>query len=404
MALVNTLRKGILRTLVIFVFSIEIQAQVPFLSSDKLIENLRGKDSLVDVVLENKDSYRFQLHLSEVKNNQITKSVSIGDPKYFYPASLVKLPVALLALEKIQRLGLDLDCSIEVGNYEPCKSETFISLTKKHPLTFRQLFEELLIVSDNHHYNTLFHFLTPKEINDALRNKGYKHTHIYRSFEGCDRSKQLNTAEIIIKNPKGEKIYVQKQNQMDTSIMQIHFAYSENRLIGNKRIENRKLVHGPVDFNYTNEVSLNDAHKIMSEFLFPTKINSFNSWDINEENRDFIKNCLQKFPREMEKSYHKDYKEIPDNEFKYILIGELTDSIIEKRTFSKIAYSYGFTTETAYIPIDKDHGFLLSMTIYTNENGILNDGKYEYTEIARPVFNRISEMILDLRKIEIEKK
>ena len=398
MALVNTLRKGILRTLVIFVFSIELQAQVPFLSPDKLIENLRGKDSLVDVVLENTDSYRFQLHLSEVKNNLLTKSVSIGEPNYFYPASLVKLPVALLALEKIQRLGLDLDCSIEVGNYEPCKIETFISLTKKHTLTFRQLIEELLIVSDNHHYNTLFHFLTPKEINDALRNKGFKQTHIYRSFEGCERSNQLNCAEIIIKNPKGQKVYIQKQNQMDTSIMQIHFAYSENRLIGNKRIENRKLVHGPVDFNYTNEVSLHDAHKIMSEFLFPTKINSVNSWDINEENRDFIKNCLQKFPREMEKSYHKDYKEIPDNEFKYILIGELTDSIIEKRTFSKIAYSYGFTTETAYIPIDKDHGVLLSMTIYTNENGILNDGKYEYTEIARPVFSRISNILCEYFK------
>ena len=80
------------------------------------------------------------------------------------------------------------------------------------------------------------------------------------------------------------------------------------------------------------------------------------------------------------------------------MIGELTDSIIEKRTFSKIAYSYGFTTETAYIPIDKDHGVLLSMTIYTNENGILNDGKYEYTEIARPVFSRISNILCEYFK------
>ena len=142
MAFLNTLRTGVLSTLVLFVLTIELHAQSALLSSDQLMNILHGKDSLVDIVLKNKDSYRFQLQLSEVKNNQIIKSISIGEPKYFYPASLVKLPVALLALEKMQRLGLDLDCSIEVGNYEPCKSETFIAISRKYNLTFRQLFHE----------------------------------------------------------------------------------------------------------------------------------------------------------------------------------------------------------------------------------------------------------------------
>ena len=306
---------------------------------------------------------------------------------------MVKLPLALLVLEKIERLHLDLDHSIEIGSYEACKYNAFVNLGKKHKITFRQLLEELLIVSDNLHYNTLFHFLTPLEINKSLREKGFMNSFIYKSFEGCDMDQQLNCAEVLVKNPAGSLVYLQKASKMDTLIMLKDFKYSENRLVGQKKYENRKIVRKPIDFNYSNDLSLANIHRMIESIFEPS--DSLYSWSIQQEHKEFIQSCLQKFPREMTSSYHENYTEIPDHKFKYFLIGESADSLQSLRTFSKIAYSYGFTSETAYLPVDENKGLFLSMAIYTNANGILNDGKYEYEEVARPVFNRISTLIYE---------
>jgi hypothetical protein len=38
-------------------------------------------------------------------------------------------------------------------------------------------------------------------------------------------------------------------------------------------------------------------------------------------------------------------------------------------------------------------GFLFAATIYTNRDGILNDDKYEYAEVADPFFEELGDLL-----------
>ena len=64
------------------------------------------------------------------------------------------------------------------------------------------------------------------------------------------------------------------------------------------------------------------------------------------------------------------------------------------RSFNKPGWSYGFATDIAYIADFRNKvEFMLSGTIYVNRDGILNDDKYEYEEIAYPFFKEIGNII-----------
>ncbi|HXB94536.1 MAG TPA: hypothetical protein VNU70_05235, partial [Puia sp.] len=64
------------------------------------------------------------------------------------------------------------------------------------------------------------------------------------------------------------------------------------------------------------------------------------------------------------------------------------------RVFNKPGWSYGFLTDIAYI-VDFEHRveFMLTGTIYTNSDGVLNDDKYDYDEIGYPFFKEVGSII-----------
>jgi hypothetical protein len=58
--------------------------------------------------------------------------------------------------------------------------------------------------------------------------------------------------------------------------------------------------------------------------------------------------------------------------------------------------------DCAYITNKAKHiEFMLSAVIYTNENEIINDGKYEYNTIALPF---LAELGREIYKFELNKK
>ncbi|MFK7785773.1 MAG: hypothetical protein AB8B56_11690, partial [Crocinitomicaceae bacterium] len=71
-----------------------------------LLEMIYGKDSLVDHVLKNREKYRFQFMVTDVFEQDSTFYLGetynyVRPDWYFYPASVVKLPTAILSLEKL---------------------------------------------------------------------------------------------------------------------------------------------------------------------------------------------------------------------------------------------------------------------------------------------------------------
>ncbi|MNM98582.1 hypothetical protein D3C81_1111160 [compost metagenome] len=64
------------------------------------------------------------------------------------------------------------------------------------------------------------------------------------------------------------------------------------------------------------------------------------------------------------------------------------------RIFNKYGDSYGYNIDNAYI-VDFEHGveFLLAVVVQSNENGIYNDGIYEYETVTYPFLKNIGQLI-----------
>jgi hypothetical protein len=66
------------------------------------------------------------------------------------------------------------------------------------------------------------------------------------------------------------------------------------------------------------------------------------------------------------------------------------------RIYNKVGNAYGYLTDAAYI-VDYQNQveFLLAATIHVNNDGIFNDGKYEYKEIGYPFLANLGKVIYD---------
>ena len=80
-------------------------------SNSGIIERVLNKNiPELRVVLKNKEKHEIQILLSQVKRDKtgnisfIEDSFQLNENKYFYPASTAKLPISILALQKIKSL------------------------------------------------------------------------------------------------------------------------------------------------------------------------------------------------------------------------------------------------------------------------------------------------------------
>ena len=88
--------------------------------SIEFLNFLKGKDSLVDMVLKNHEKYKLQIIYSQLKHHSKDsveiKNLSLLKQNYFYPASTIKLPCALLALEKLNELKINRNHYFKIDN------------------------------------------------------------------------------------------------------------------------------------------------------------------------------------------------------------------------------------------------------------------------------------------------
>src|SRR5690606_23050871 len=114
-------------------------------------------------------------------------SYRANDAEYFYPASTVKLPVALLALEKINRLdiaGLHRDTVMLTGADGNGQTEALHDPTAANGLpSIGHYIRKVLLVSDNDAFNRLYEFVGQSEINEALHSKGFEGTRILHRLD-----------------------------------------------------------------------------------------------------------------------------------------------------------------------------------------------------------------------------
>ena len=154
-----------------------------------LIENLlRNDKESFDAILDNLKKNEVQIIYTQINrdnaNNPSFKSFYFNvDPKrYFYPASTVKMPAALLALEKLQNLnieGLDRNTTFLTDSAYNGQSAVMNDSTSENELpNIAHYIKKIFIVSDNNAYNRIYEFIGQEEINRKLHAKGYTSTRL----------------------------------------------------------------------------------------------------------------------------------------------------------------------------------------------------------------------------------
>jgi len=325
-----------------------------------------------------------------------TYTYGLDTNHYFYPASTVKLPTALVALERLHELdieGLDRHTTFLTGAATPPQTAVLVDSSKAdlHP-TIAHYIKKILLVSDNDAYNRLYEFLGQGYLNERLHEKGYTRTRLLHrlSVSGYDSLDNRRTNPVIFL--QGDSVVYQQPEANTNAYPQWSL---EDQIQGKAQVNNAgKRIEQPFDFRYKNYMSLLDLHDILQALLFPEAVPEASTFDLQAADYELIYRYMSMLPRE---STEPAYPELADwdDYVKFLLYGSSKQRIPEHiRIFNKVGDAYGYLTDAAYI-IDTKNGveFLLAATIHVNANETFNDGVYEYEEIGFPFLQRLGEVV-----------
>ena len=338
--------------------------------SNPIEDVLRSNSKSITTVMDSLPQYEVQILFTEIDSTEngikfTDHSFQSNKSNYFYPASTVKLPVALLAAEYVSyhpELHLDTPYSIQGDSVSHTIADDI-----------RQIFA----VSDNEAYNRLYEFLGRDIINDRLREKGLKNTRI---------SHRLSTPNATDRNRKELQFYPSYESPtfIPESLPDSNVAPLKLKALskGKGFMKNGSLIDAPLDFSLKNYFSLQDQHDLMKQFFFPEKFNENKRFKIDPLENIRVKKAMVTLPRKA--GY--DSSTYYDSYGKFFIYGDSKEPIPEHiKIYNKVGYAYGTLTETAYIVDEKENvQFLLSSTVLVNRNRIFNDDIYEYDEIGIP--------------------
>ncbi len=354
---------------------------------------------LLQQVLSQPDTFHYQIIYTEInrdKHNRphfTTHYLHVDRNQYFNPASTVKLPTALAALEKLNDLKKQ-----GVNKYTPMLTDSAYSgqtsmltdSTSENGLpSIAHYIKKVFLVSDNEAYNRLYEFVGQQTLNEALWQKGYKDVRITRRFTPMTEEENRHTNPIrFVQN--GEVLYAQPPTRSNTT-----FDYSKPVLVGKAHWNwNDELVPEPMDFTTHNNLPLQDLQQILQSVMFPESVPEKQRFRLSPDDYAFLYDNMPKLPSQSLNPKY-DTTEFFDSYTKFFLYkadkSKIPDYI---RIFNKPGWSYGYLTDAAYIVDLKNNvEFMLSATIYVNSDGVLNDNKYEYDEIGYPFFKEVGEIV-----------
>jgi len=313
--------------------------------------------------------------------------------EYFNPASTVKMPLAFLALEKMDSLGryaVDKETPMYTDSAYSGQTAAYVDTSAAGGVPcLAQYIRKIFLVSDNDAYNRLYEFLGQEPINRRLRQLGYPDIRITRRFVPMTEEENAHTNPVRFVRD-GQTLYRQPP-----AVSGFPFDFSRNILIGNAYYDRHDpLIHKPMDFTRHNNFPLEDAQQMLQSVLFPESVPAARRFRLSVRDYRFLYKYLSEYPRESVNP-HYDSATWFDGYTKFFFFRAGHTPIPSYiRSFNKPGWSYGFLTDIAYIADFRNKvEFMLSGTIYVNSDGVLNDDKYEYEETGWPFFKEVGNIV-----------
>ena len=316
--------------------------------------------------------------------------------QYFNPASLVKLPVIALSLEKLNDLhkpGVTRRTIMATGTAYRCQTPVpfAVPADSDRTATVGNYIKRMLLVSDNLAYNRLYEFLGQRPLNQRLQELGYSTTRITRRFAPCDTAANRYTNPISFHTPQGDTIYKEPAKFNPTP-----YANPLGRVLkGRAHQAGGRIIPEPYDFTTANHLPLPVITALLQSILFPESVPVTQRLRLTTHDYAFLRRYLHATPHES--GYHPYAPaRYSDAYKKYLYYGRNPDIPRQSalRIYNIVGMSHGYLADVAYFA-DSLHQseFLLSAVLYVNQDGIINDGAYEYDSIGLPFLAQLGRQI-----------
>ena len=362
------------------------------LETNPIKSSFRKNDFLKEIIKE-KEDYEIQILLTKIDqyNSKVDfqeYKYQLDDNKYFYPASTIKLPIVVLTLKKINELrskGSEITLKSKITlNYKDDYSELVVrdSIT-----SFQNLIADVFLVSDNSASNILIDFIGYNYFNHEMENAGFDKTYLNHKF-----------------NPDPYVNSTWQISDLDNNLISSlnddqKIIKADDKTIGLEKGERRyfkgEILDESLNFSEKNRSSMTDMHNLVKYIFYPEIFDITNTFNLNVEDYDFLRYWMSRFTYE-----DIGEKFIGDEKFfetynKFFVHGdEQSVSNEQIRVYNKIGQAYGTSIDNGLIKNYQDNvEFILTATIYTNKNKVINDNLYEYDDIAVPFLAKLSRSI-----------
>jgi hypothetical protein len=366
-------------------------------NSALLVDILRQHPEYFDSLLQHNDIWQIKIIYTQIDRKAGNHPVFTNyyfniDPKqYFYPASTVKMPTAVLALQRLHQLkihGLDKNTTMitdaaysrQDGVYNDPNSPD------GRP-TIANYIKKIFLVSDNDAFNRLYEFLGQEYINNTLHKMGYDSAQIIHRLN-ISRTEDENRHTNPVKFYDTSANIIYEQLLVESKLI----YQPRTNFLGKGYLSGDQIVHQPFDFSKKNRFTLTDLHSILQSIIFPKTVSKHQHFKLKKEDYRFLHQYMSMRPQESDfPQYDSSYNGAYSKLLFYGGKGDIDSNI---RIFNKEGDAYGFLTDVSYfVDLKNNVEFFLSANIYCNSDGIFNDDRYDYETVGYPFLKNLGRVI-----------
>ncbi len=368
-------------------------------NGETLLESLLRSNPICAPVLAAAAKHEVQILYTQIDRDADNRprftrhEYRVNPQDYFYPASTIKLAGALLALEKLNQLGVaGVDRQTPVRIDSTFSGQTAVRTDPTAPdglPTIAHYIRKLFAVSDNDAYNRLYEFVGQQRMNEGLWEKGYRDvrlTHRLAIAHSPEENRHTNPLAFY----RGDHVLYQQPMLVNPHTWRAPAPIFK----GEGHIQGGALVAAPKDFAGSNYMSVGVLQDLLMAVFFPEALPAEQRFGLRPDDYRFLYRAMSMLPHECPQPQY-DPEKYYDSYVKFFMFGDskapMPDSV---RIFNKVGLAYGYVTDNAYI-VDFERGveFLLTAVALVNDNGIFNDGAYEYDEVGLPFLAELGRVI-----------
>jgi hypothetical protein len=321
--------------------------------------------------------------------------------EYVYPASAIKLGAAVAALQtmrswidqggRARRITLDTPLVFHPLFPGERRETDDSSNLAGGRVTLGHLIRQMIIVSSNEAFNRLYELVGHHALNQMMWSAGLRDTYFFHRLS-VTRSpeEQRRTPRVDFETPAGVVTIPARQSELVLDPPAL-----PGLDVGERYVEGRRTVAKPMSFAQKNRMSLVDLQNLLVMVMRPDIPLGLPGFALHARDRAFLQRALREPPAESRNPV------FPPEEhdilrFKPVMGGLLRVAPATRwGVWSKAGTAYGFRIENAYVVDEqKKRAMFLTVAIYANADGTLNDDQYEYDTVSDPFIHDLAEAVV----------